>query len=796
MKTHKGLGDEGISAPAGWTAEALGGKMKFSDGNWLLPEGMSILNPHHVHSVRVTERKVEVLALAVRGHGRADQINAPTFTLTLTAPMEGVIGIRIEHHKGSLKRGPAFDLTADDGHRPVVVDSEEALSFSSGDLTVTLAKGGEWKLDVTRAGKRLTGSSWRENGQASTAGNPPQMFERLDLQVGTLVYGLGERFSPFVKNGQSIDIWNRDGGTSTEQAYKNIPFFLTNRGWGVFVNDPGKVSFEVASEKVSKVQFAVAGEALEYYLIDGPTPKAVLERYTALTGRPALPPAWSFGLWLTTSFTTDYDEGTVNSFVDGMLDRGIPLHVFHFDCFWMRGVHWCDFEWDPAVFPDPEGMLKRLKAKGLRICVWINPYIAQASKLFDEAAERGYLLKRPDGSIWQWDLWQAGQGIVDFTNPEATAWYAGHLKRLVGMGVDAFKTDFGERIPTDVVWHDGSDPEKMHNYYSYLYNKVVHDVLIETTGESVLFARSGTVGSQRLPVHWGGDCYSDYPAMAESLRGGLSLGLSGFGFWSHDIGGFENTAEADVYKRWCAFGLLSSHSRLHGSKSYRVPWLFDQEAEAVLRDFARLKCSLMPYLYAAAVEASATGVPVLRAMLLEFADDLTAEVLDRQYMLGGSLLVAPVFDRDGEVAVYLPAGRWTSLLTGEVAEGPIWRRERHDVMSLPLYVRPGSLIAFGANDTRPDYDYAEGVTFALYELADGATATAIVPNHVTGAPALTLSVSRHGKVIEATPTPALPYALRLQNIGHVATVDGSDDYGSHSGSVILRAAGPLRITLP
>jgi len=770
--------------------------MKFSDGNWLLPEGMSILNPHHVHSVRIGERKAEVLALAVRGRGRSDQINAPTFTLTLTAPIEGVIGLRIEHHKGTAKRGPTFELFPDDDFRPVIDDGEAALAFTSGDLTLTLAKRGDWRMDVTRGGRRLTGMASRETGHASVAGGPPHVFERLDLEVGTLVYGLGERFSPFVKNGQSIDIWNEDGGTSTTQAYKNIPFFLTNRGWGLFVDDPGRVGFEVASEKVSKVQFAVTGEALQYYLIDGPTPKAVLERYTRLTGRPALPPAWSFGLWLTTSFTTDYDEGTVNAFVDGMFERDIPLHVFHFDCFWMRGLHWCDFEWDPAVFPDPQGMLKRLKDKGLKICLWINPYIAQASKLFDEAADKGYLLKRPDGSIWQWDLWQAGQAIVDFTNPEATAWYAGHLRRLVDMGADAFKTDFGERIPTDVVWHDGSDPIRMHNYYSLLYNRIVHDVLMEARGESVLFARSATVGGQRLPVHWGGDCYSDYPAMAETLRGGLSLGLSGFGFWSHDIGGFENTAEADVYKRWCAFGLLSSHSRLHGSKSYRVPWLFDQEAEAVLRDFARLKCSLMPYLYAAAVEASATGVPMLRAMLLEFPDDPGAETIDRQFMLGPSLLVAPVFDKDGEVTVYLPAGRWTQLLTDEVVEGPAWRRETHGVMSLPLYVRPGSLIAFGGNDRRPDYDYTDGVTFALYHLADGASATATVPDYRTGAPALTLTVRRTGDVLTATPDRDLPYALRLVGLSRVAAVDGSDDFEQRSGGITLRAAGSLRITLP
>lgn len=770
--------------------------MKFSDGNWLLPAGMSILNPHHVHAVRTDARKAEILALAVRGRGRADQINAPTLTLTLSAPMEGIIGVRIEHHRGTAKRGPAFELFPDADFQPTIVDTETALTFTSGELTLTVSKGGDWRTEVTRGGKRLTGTAFRETGHASVAGEPAHVFERLDLEVGTLVYGLGERFSPFVKNGQSVDIWNEDGGTSTTQAYKNIPFFLTNRGWGVLVNDPGRVGFEVASEKVSKVQFAVEGEALEYYLIDGPTPKAVLERYTRLTGRPALPPAWSFGLWLTTSFTTDYDEGTVNSFVDGMFQRDIPLHVFHFDCFWMRGVHWCDFEWDPEVFPDPQGMLDRLRDKGLKICLWINPYIAQASKLFDEAAEKDYLLKRPDGSIWQWDLWQAGQGIVDFTNPEAVTWYAGHLKRLAAMGVDAFKTDFGERIPTDVVWHDGADPQKMHNYYPFLYNKVVHDALIEACGESVLFARSATVGGQRFPVHWGGDCYSDYPAMAETLRGGLSLGLSGFGFWSHDIGGFENTAEADVYKRWCAFGLLSSHSRLHGSKSYRVPWLFDQEAEAVLRDFARLKCSLMPYLYAGAVEASQTGVPVLRAMLLEFPDDPGAETLDRQFMLGSSLLVAPVFDKDGEVTVYLPAGRWTQLLTGEVAEGPIWRRETHGVMSLPLYVRPGSLVAFGSNDRRPDYDYTDGVTFALYELADGTVATSIVPDYRTGTPALTLTVRRDGDLLTATPDRDLPYALRLVGIRHIAAVDGSDDFDLRSGGVALRATGPLRITLP
>ncbi|HEX5691126.1 MAG TPA: alpha-xylosidase, partial [Roseiflexaceae bacterium] len=333
---------------------------------------------------------------------------------------------------------------------------------------------------------------------------------------------------------------------------------------------------------------------------------------------------------LTTSFTTNYDEATVTSFIQGMADRDLPLHVFHFDCFWMKEFHWVNFEWDTRVFPDPQAMLQRLKARGLRICVWINPYIAQRSAMFDEGMEHGYLVKLPDGDVWQWDRWQAGMALVDFTNPDACRWFGDKLRALIDMGVDSFKTDFGERIPTEVVYFDGADPVKMHNYYAYLYNKVVFEVLEERlgVGQAAVFARSATAGGQKFPVHWGGDSTATFESMAESLRGGLSLCLSGFGFWSHDIGGFEHTASADVYKRWCAFGLLSSHSRLHGSQSYRVPWLFDEEAVDVLRFFTRLKCRLMPYLFAAAVEAHASGVPMMRAMLLEFPDDPACDFVD------------------------------------------------------------------------------------------------------------------------------------------------------------------------
>ncbi len=551
------------------------------------------------------------------------------------------------------------------------------------------------------------------------------MIGQLALGVGEHIYGLGERFTPYVKNGQSVDVWQADGGTSSEQAYKNIPFHLSSRGYGVFVNHPGKVSYEIGSESVGQVQFSVEDQSLEFYVVAGPTPKDVLRRYTALTGRPALPPAWSFGLWLTTSFCTPYDEETVTSFVDGMAEHDIPLSVFHFDCFWMREYQWSDLEWDPEVFPDPEGMLRRLTERGLKVSMWINPYIAQKSALFAEAAARDFLVRRPNGDIWQWDLWQPGMALVDFTHPGAREWYTDKLRVLLDQGVDCFKTDFGERVPTDVVWHDGSDPERMHNYYTHLYNSTVFELLEKERGpgQAVLFARSATAGGQQFPVHWGGDCFASLGAMAESLRGGLSLSLSGFGFWSHDIGGFEGTPEPEVFKRWLAFGLLSSHSRLHGNVSYRVPWAFGEEAVAVARKFTLLKHRLMPYLYGVAVEAHRTGVPVMRPMLLEFPDDPTCRTLDRQYMLGPDLLVAPVFTAEGDVEFYLPEGAWTHLLTGETVQGPGWRREVHGFDSLPLYVRPGALLPLGSDDRRPDGDWLDDLTLLSTPDTDGAVVT-------------------------------------------------------------------------
>ncbi|WP_034460332.1 alpha-xylosidase [Buttiauxella noackiae] len=762
--------------------------MKISDGNWLIQPGLSLIHPVQVFDVEQQGNEMVVYAGMKDVRERGNQLDTPLFTLRFFSPQEGVVGVRIEHFQGAVNNGPHYPLNVLKDVKVEMQNTAEFAELKSGNLAVRVTKGVEWALDFLRDGVRITGSAVKNNGyvQDGNTGNT-HMFERLDLGVGETVYGLGERFTALVKNGQTVETWNRDGGTSTEQSYKNIPFYLTNRGYGVLVNHPECVSFEVGSEKVSKVQFSVEGEYLEYFVIDGPTPKAVLDRYTRFTGRPALPPAWSFGLWLTTSFTTNYDEATVNSFIDGMAERNLPLHVFHFDCFWMKAFQWCDFEWDTVTFPDPEGMLKRLKARGLKICVWINPYIGQKSPLFREGMEKGYLLKRSNGAVWQWDKWQPGQAIVDFTNPAACDWYAGHLKRLVRMGVDCFKTDFGERIPTDVVWHDGSDPQKMHNHYAFIYNELVWNVLKQELGdeEAVLFARSASVGAQQFPVHWGGDCYANYESMAESLRGGLSLGMSGFGFWSHDIGGFENTAPAHVYKRWCAFGLLSSHSRLHGSKSYRVPWAYDDEACDVVRHFTQWKSRMMPYLYRQAAYAAETGTPMMRAMMLEFPDDPGCDYLDRQYMLGESVMVAPVFSEAGDVQFYLPEGRWTHLFNNVEAQGSRWHKEKHDFQSLPVYVRDNTLLALGNNDQKPDYAWHEGTAFQLFNLDDGRETVCEIPA-ADGSVIFMLKVKREGNTLTVQGDgQAKNWTLCLRNIGDVRGVKQGKSAAGEQGVVIM-----------
>ena len=701
--------------------------MKFSNGVWTMREGVQPVYPARVHEHRVEGDEL-VLTCVNRMEPKAN-INNYAIVVRLSSPFAGAVRVRVTHQLGRKPKTPLFDLDYSLKAANVKIEEQaEHFSFSSGSLTVKIQKK-PFSIEFLRGDERVCHSRQNALGIMNVAKDRDHLMQRLSLDVGECVYGLGERFGPLVKNGQSIEIWNEDPGTETDLSYKSIPFYVTNKGYGVFVNRPGRVDFEIATERVSAVQLSVPDNELDYYFLLGDSPKDAIASYAKLTGKPALPPPWSFGLWLSTSFLTDYDEKIVGGMIDGMFERKIPLSVFHFDCLWMREHHWCDFEWDPAKFPDPKAMLTRLKQRGIKICVWINPYISELSSMFAEGRDHGYFLKNAAGDVYQRDDWQPGIALVDFTNEKATRWYQDKLRALLEMGVDCFKTDFGERIPKDAVYADGSDAERMHNYYAYLYNQAVFALLEEYhgKGQAVVFARSATSGGQKFPVHWGGDCDATFGSMAETLRGGLSFGMSAGAFWSHDISGFNATATPALYKRWVAFGLLSSHSRLHGGTSYRVPWLFDEESVDVLRFFTELKNKIMPYVWGLALEAHETSVPVLRAMALEFPDDPGCAYLDQQYMFGDRLLVAPIFDERGHVRYYLPPGKWTDWFTGEIALGGGWRAEQSVPFNrIPLFVREASLLAVGTRSDRPDYDYAADFGLELFALGDGQSASAVV----------------------------------------------------------------------
>lgn len=760
--------------------------MKISEGFWASKKGYDVRYAAQAYQIKKTNQSIHVMVTTNVIKDRGMTLGGPNFEMIFSAAGPDVIKVQVVHFKGKRRKTLSFELDCQEEYVPQIKEDDESISLKAGDTSVVITKGDNWNISYYHKDKLLTSSGYRGLSLIQESAlvtkqrldsqleehffNPVDlhttyMREQLKTDVGECIYGFGEKFTPFVKNGQTVECWNNDGGTCTEQSYKNIPFYISSNGYGVLVNYTGKVSFEVNSDVVSQVSFTVPGESLEYFVIGGSNLENVMENYTTLTGKPALPPAETFGLWLSTSFTTDYDEKTVTSFLDGMKKRDIPVEVFHFDCFWMKEYEWCNFQWNQETFPEPQKMLKRLHDRGLKVCVWINPYISQHSELFEEGMQNGYFIEDENGDVFQTDGWQPGMAIVDFTNPKAYRWYFDLVQKVLKTGVDYIKTDFGERIPTRCHYYNEADGIEMHNLYTYFYNRCVFEAIesFHGKGQGCLFARSATVGGQKFPVHWGGDCYSEYSAMAETLRGGLSLCSSGFGFFSHDIGGFEAKATADVYKRWCAFGLLSTHSRLHGSSSYRVPWVYDKEGETeacdVLRHYVAWKGRLMPYLWAQAQKTHHTGIPMMRPMVMSFEEDAMTRHIDWQYMLGDDLCVVPVMNEKGKAFFYLPGyGKWTDIQSGKTYESGRSYTVLCDYYQMPVLARPNSIIVYGNYDVRKTpsfrYDYMDQAKVVIYELEDGKTIERAVYDADSNR-IFTIKVSREKGRIYAIFTPVL-----------------------------------------
>ncbi len=713
----------------------------------------------------------------------AGQVGGATVTLT---PWAANV-VRCRFTAGTVPRDPGLSYVtgAPDLRVPLTVqEASGGLRIDAGDLSIEAGLDPWHLIFRTREGRLLTREVSDDTDLRGAFMAPPPGFEvegerrvpmrRVTRGFETLLldpedhfYGLGEKFTPLDKRGQTVTMWQSNAsGARTELAYKNIPLVMTPRGYGLFVNATSRVTFHLGSRSNRTYTIEVPGDGFEYFFIAG-TLAEILGAYARLTGFPSVPPRWSFGLWASTCFQPA-DDASVRARARRLRAEEIPADVIHLDSYWQPRAQWSDLTWNPTAFPDPNALIADLHAQGYKVCLWENSYVSIHSERFREGAARGYFLTHADGTVYTAQLWSGTSAslcaIVDFTNPEAEAWFRKLHAPLLDMGVDTFKTDFGEEIPPDAVFHNGRTGEEMRNLYARLYQGAVFDLLKMRHGEAIIWARAGCPGVQQFPTHWSGDPHCTYEDMAATLRGGLSAGLAGLAFWSHDIGGFFGTPTPDLFVRWAQFGLLSTHSRYHGT-TLRDPWEFGEQALEVFRRYARLRYRLLPYLYAYAREAAATGLPVMRAMVLQYQDDPATFGVDLQYLLGGELLVAPVFHPDGRVSVYLPRGRWTEFWTDEVHEGPTWVHLTVPLDVQPVFVRENSLLPLAPVTSYVDTRRSDPLTVEAYVTEEAAFRVWMEESP------LDLRVRRHARQVEFEASGApVTFVLRLHGCAGAETV--------------------------
>ncbi|MEU8078532.1 TIM-barrel domain-containing protein [Catellatospora citrea] len=629
-----------------------------------------------------------------------------TLQLHIGAAGDGMLRVRLSEEAGARSRSARLLPLAqpDPGAVATVVTGENTVSVTAGPLTaeVTLSP---WRLSFHDAdGRRLLGADPGLTDISGRMRTLPLGCSRVDGQIvayhesfampaDEVLSGTGERFTALNLRGQRPVMWNFDAfGSESDRAYKNVPFYQSSMGYGIVVDSGLPVEFDFGASTGSVTQVIVPDDLIDYYVLAGPTPADVLARYNALTGRPACPPKWAFGSWISSGFCRDTQE-QVLARAATIRAHGIPCDVLHLDTYWQAEGTWSHLRWDPVSFPDPDAMLATLHEQGFRVCVWMNSYLSHRTDRFAEAAERGFLLRRADGAVYVADSWHGSfpaGGIVDFTNPEATAWFQDLLRPLARQGVDVFKTDFAEGVPADAVAFNGMTGTELHNVYALLFNDAVAEVTREVHGHSMVWARSSYLGGQRHAAQWSGDTMCSYEALASSMNGGLAHGLSGVPYWSHDSGGFCGTPSDDLFLRWAQFGALSPLVRFHGTTS-REPWRFPA-VEADVIEALRLRYRLLPYLYSAALRSAETGEPMMRALAVDSPADAASWRAEHVYRLGTDLLVAPMISASRQRDVYLPPGEWVDWWSGDVVGGGVTLRVAPPLTQLPLWVRRDALL--------------------------------------------------------------------------------------------------------
>lgn len=575
-----------------------------------------------------------------------------------------------------------------------VSETDEAITYTSEFGSFTIEKN-PWRVVLKDAsGKVLTQSRTMRDNHVSQVKIMPFGFVKrgsdnsrsinpvFTLMPNERIYGCGESATGLNKAGQKVNLFVTDPqGPETDQMYKPVPFYMSDRGYGVFMHTSAPVTCDFGATYVGATKLFMGDEALDMFLFIG-DPKEILDEYTDLVGKPELPPLWSFGTWMSRITYFNQEEGY--DIASKLREHRIPSDVIHFDTGWF-GVDWqCDYEFAKDRFSDPQKMISDLLDDGFHISLWQLPYFTPKNRFYNELIEKDLVVRNGDGSLPYEDA------VLDFSNPEAVEWYQEKIAGLLKMGVGAIKVDFGEGAPYNGIYASGKTGLYEHNLYPVRYNKAVSDITKEVKDERIIWARSAWAGSQRYPLHWGGDAANSNEAMLSSLRAGLSFGLSGFSFWSHDIGGFVQSTPEELYRRWLPFGFLTSHTRSHGAPPTE-PWLYNESFTDAYRLSAEMKYKLMPYVYAQAKDCTERGLPMLRALFVEFPDDPASWFIEDQYLFGSDMLVAPLFESVTERNVYLPEGKWIDYQTGKVYT-PGWHKIAAGEIPAVILVRDGAVI--------------------------------------------------------------------------------------------------------
>lgn len=528
-------------------------------------------------------------------------------------------------------------------------------------------------------------------------GEPDRATYSFHSQPDECFMGTGERFTKIDLSGKTVQMRNQDGqGVNNRRTYKNIPFYISSEMYGMFLHTTSFSKFSLADHSTRSAQVMVEDTVIDTFLIGGETPEEILYGYRQLTGFPPMPPLWSFGVWM--SRMTYFSADEVNEICDRLRAEKYPCDVIHLDTGWFETDWLCEWKFNKERFSEPEKFIRNLRANGYKVSLWQLPYIAYTAEQYKEASENNYISKseKKIQGASNFSV-QDYAGTIDFTYDKATEWYKGLLKKLLDMGVVCIKADFGEDIHLDAEYHSMS-PDKLHNIYPLLYQKAAYEITKEVTGDGIIWARSAWAGAQRYPLHWGGDSACSWDGMAGSLKGGLHLGLSGFGFWSHDVPGFHGVPNFmnsilpdDIYVRWTQFGVFTSHIRYHGSHK-REPWYYPNIA-GIIKDWWNLRYKLIPYILEQSEKSTCTGYPVLRALWMHHPQDKTCRHIDDQYYFGDEMIVAPVMNSENKRDIYLPEGKWVHFFTGEIFDGNKWLTDVEvPLEEMPVFVKYGAVI--------------------------------------------------------------------------------------------------------